>query len=431
MTAPRLYLTLFVVIAQLFAQSQGWAQLDADRDYQRSINEVGKKISAITRTLNTNKAELKTERDKLFDTEQKLSKLSRAIEQTDEKILSGQAKLSDLNKTLETTLASQVQNRDALEALIVSRYKQGDKNYLKLLLNQENPYAVGRLNNYHNYFSKALREKFSALQEQAAEIAALKATQTSAIEALARQKQHQNGQKINLNKAKKARAQSVAKLSSTISEESEKLTKLNKDRQRLDSLIKQIAKQKAELERLEKARRAQEDARRVQEIARREQEIAERAATPPTKPAASKATVARPVRAPIKGGFVKQKGRLSYPVDAKRKRNFGSLLVESGMTSDGIFFDTSKSQPVKSIFRGQVLFADFLKGYGLLLIIDHGDDHISLYGHNELLYKKVGDTVETDEVVGKTGVTGGLKSPGLYFEIRNNANPVNPGKWCQ
>ena len=76
-------------------------------------------------------------------------------------------------------------------------------------------------------------------------------------------------------------------------------------------------------------------------------------------------------------------------------------------------------------------FADFLKGYGLLLIIDHGDDHISLYGHNELLYGKVGDMVETNEVVARSGVTGGLRSPGLYFEIRENAAPVDPAKWCQ
>jgi septal ring factor EnvC (AmiA/AmiB activator) len=78
-----------------------------------------------------------------------------------------------------------------------------------------------------------------------------------------------------------------------------------------------------------------------------------------------------------------------------------------------------------------VLFADFLKGYGLLMIIDHGDQHISLYGHNEVLYKRVGDMVDTNEVIGKTGVTGGLKSPGLYFEIRKNADPVDPSVWCQ
>lgn len=404
---------VLAVVLLMSVSSPVSAQPKSEKDYQRSIKEVGSKISAITRTLNTNKAELKTERDKLFEIETQLSTLSKAIGLTEKEIIAGQSKQQDLTSQLDATMQAQTKNRDALQALMVNRYKQGDKNYLKLLLNQENPYAVGRLNNYHKYFSKAFLEKLSVLQEQANSIAVLEAEQIVLIDALKEKKQHQDSQQTKLNQTKKARAQSVAKLSNTVSSDSKKLKQLNKDRQRLDSLIKQIAKQKAELERLEKARRAQE--------------LAERAARPPKNNKPTK----RPARKPIKGGFVKQKGRLRYPVEAKRKRSFGSRLAASGMTSDGIFFETANSQTVKSIFRGQVLFADFLKGYGLLLIIDHGDDHISLYGHNELLYKKVGDAVDTNEVVAKTGVTGGLKSPGLYFEIRNNATPVNPAKWCQ
>ena len=86
---------------------------------------------------------------------------------------------------------------------------------------------------------------------------------------------------------------------------------------------------------------------------------------------------------------------------------------------------------MQAIFDGRVLFADYLKGYGLLLIIDHGEEHISLYGHNRVLLKDVGDRVSSAEVIAKTGVSGGLQSPGLYFEIRHNATPVNPALWCQ
>jgi len=417
MTITRFYRTIFIIAITLLLQQAGLAQSNAEQDYQRSIKEVGSKISSITRNLNNSKAELKTERHKLFETEQKLSQLSKELEQTEQQIQSQQDRLNDLTKSLETTLVSQAKNRDALEALILNRYKQGSQNYLKLLLNQQNPYAVWRLNNYHSYFSSALREKFSILQKQATEIGLLRAKQSTALEALSGKKETQDDQKNKLKATKKARAKSVAALKMAVSEDSKKLKQLNKDRARLDSLLKQIAIQKAELERLEKARKAQE--------------LAERAAKPPSRTPTTKAPHSRPARTPVKGGFAKQKGRLSYPVSAKRKRRFGSRLAESGMTSDGVFFETPKNEPVKSIFRGQVLFADFLKGYGLLLIIDHGDDHISLYGHNEILYKKVGDAVDTNEVVAKTGVTGGLKSPGLYFEIRNKATPVNPAKWCQ
>jgi len=101
------------------------------------------------------------------------------------------------------------------------------------------------------------------------------------------------------------------------------------------------------------------------------------------------------------------------------------------MRSEGLFYNTQGSKPVHSIFRGRVLFADFLKGYGLLIILDHGDDHISLYGHNDRLLKKVGDKVESNEIIAKSGVTGGLKSHGLYFEIRKNATPIDASKWCR
>jgi septal ring factor EnvC (AmiA/AmiB activator) len=133
----------------------------------------------------------------------------------------------------------------------------------------------------------------------------------------------------------------------------------------------------------------------------------------------------------VKGGFIKQKGQLSYPVEGEITRRFGSRLPESGMHSEGIFFNTQSSVSVKTIFRGRVLFADFLKGYGLLIIVDHGDDHISLYGHNDRLLKNVGDIVASGDVIANSGMTGGLKSHGLYFEIRDNATPVDPAKWCR
>jgi len=390
---------------------------DSEQDYQRSVTTISKQIKAITRDLNANKAELKTERDRLFSTEQELVNLAKSVRQTEEKITTHQSDLTTLERRLNKTLGSQAKNRKALKALILSRYKRGDESYIKLLLNQENPYAVGRLNNYHRYFSVALRDKFAALEEQAALIVVLKSDLQAAINLLETQRSRQAKQKQQLSAVKKARAQSVAKLNDTVNETSKKLARLKKDRARLNALIKKIARQKAELARLEKARRAQE--------------MEERAARPPPLNRTSGTTAPRSPRALVKGGFIRQKGRLSYPVTGKRKISFGGRLAESGMTSEGVFFDTKQSVPVKSIFRGRVLFADFLKGYGLLLIIDHGDDHISLYGHNELLYKKVGDPVKTNEVVAKTGVSGGLKSAGLYFEIRNNANPVNPATWCQ
>ena len=99
------------------------------------------------------------------------------------------------------------------------------------------------------------------------------------------------------------------------------------------------------------------------------------------------------------------------------------------MRSQGVFFDTQGTKKVKSIYSGQVIFSDYLKGYGLLLIVDHGDNHISLYGHNEVTYKKAGDAVATNELIARSGMSGGLKKTGLYFEIRKETTPINPKSW--
>jgi len=190
-----------------------------------------------------------------------------------------------------------------------------------------------------------------------------------------------------------------------------KLEKLKQDRSRLNSLLKTLQKRKLELAEIQRKRRAAELK------ALEESKVKE---TPKKKP-----------RKLVKGGFSKQKGRLSCPLDQAPRTRFGERLISSGMKSEGVFYETGVSKPVRSIFRGQVLFSDFLKGFGLLIIVDHGDNHISLYGHNEVLYKKVGDTITTNEIISKSGMTGGLKRPGLYFEIRNNTAPINPSIWCK
>jgi septal ring factor EnvC (AmiA/AmiB activator) len=292
--------------------------------------------------------------------------------------------------------------------LIRERYMRGEPNYLKMLLNQENPYAVGRLANYLDYFTKAQRVKFDDLRQQAQAKKVLQTKQSENLSVLQGHYQQQQTQQQALDQAKLERQLRVDKLESKVSETSVKLEQLRQDRQRLNSLLEQIAKQAEKMRLIEQERIA----------GLREQ------AQPTQKPGTS-------VRPLVKGGFAKQRGRLSFPVAGNPEYKFGKRIIESGMRAQGTFIGTKGSVNVKSIFRGRVLFADYLKGYGLLLIIDHGDDHISLYGHNEVLYKQVADRVQTNEVVAKTGVSGGLKSHGLYFEIRNSATPVDPGIWCR
>ena len=400
---------IFIIIIQGLSIGNTSAQ-QKSQQYEKSIGEIGKKIKNISQSLNANKSLVATQRDKLLKEEQKLHKLSQSLQQIEYQLAKNQHELDALALQIKQLKKSQANNRTALKELLKGRYYQGKPDLLKKLLNQENPYAVGRLSNYHNYFSNALKVRFDLLSQQASAFDALKKEQSETIQALAEKREKQKKVAADYEKSTEARAKTIAKLDKKIATNADTLKKLNNDRERLKSLLNQLKKQALELKRLDELKAKQEAEKRQK-----------------TKP-----NVATSVpRTPVKGGFLRQKGRLKYPVMGKLTRRFGSRMQESGMRSEGSFFNTQGSVPVKSIFRGRVLFADFLKGYGLLIIVDHGDDHISLYGHNDRLLKKVGDKVESNEVISQTGMTGGLKSHGLYFEIRDNATPIDASKWCR
>jgi septal ring factor EnvC (AmiA/AmiB activator) len=129
-------------------------------------------------------------------------------------------------------------------------------------------------------------------------------------------------------------------------------------------------------------------------------------------------------------GLAQLKRKLSWPIPAKINRSFGSQK-QGHLSWKGVLMKAPEGQQVNTIHHGNVLFADWLKGYGLVTIIDHGKGYMSLYGHNQALLKSVGDRVETGEPIALVGQSGGQSQSALYFEIRHNGAAVNPKLWCQ
>jgi len=410
-----LIFAVFIANASVSLSAIGQTQGKSSKEsYQESIGQIGDKIKSITKDLNSSKAKLRSERDKLLKTERKVVELTKNIEQTSFELAKTEHEQAALKKRITKLNQLQQDSKLSVSRLMKARYKKGKPNYLKSVLSQENPYAVGRLANYHGFLTNALRIKYQTIAALGEEALELEEKQRLVIEKLSKEKQAQADLKAKQVEANKQRALSVAKLDKKVSSNKKKLVVLKKDRERLQSLLTQLQKQAAELKRI--------DEERAKQLAKQQKNIgigARKSVEPLMK------------RKLVKGGFIKQKGRLQYPVTMLANRKYGSRLPKSGMRAEGHFFMTGRSVPVKSIFRGRVLFSDFLKGYGQLIIIDHGDNHISLYGHNDKLLKRVGETVETNEIIAKSGITGGLKTPGLYFEIRNNATPVDPAKWCK
>nr|WP_240902335.1 peptidoglycan DD-metalloendopeptidase family protein [Wenzhouxiangella sp. XN24] len=128
--------------------------------------------------------------------------------------------------------------------------------------------------------------------------------------------------------------------------------------------------------------------------------------------------------------FTGQRGRLEWPVKGPLSRRFGERRGE-GPPSNGVLIAAPRGAEIQAVWHGRVAYADWLPGLGLLLVLEHGDGFMSLYGHSEVLYRAVGDWVEVGEVLGEVGDSGGRDAAGLYFEIRNGAQPENPAAWLQ
>jgi septal ring factor EnvC (AmiA/AmiB activator) len=129
--------------------------------------------------------------------------------------------------------------------------------------------------------------------------------------------------------------------------------------------------------------------------------------------------------------FSRLKGKLPWPVQGKLAARYGANRKAESLTWRGVVIDAEEGREVKAIYNGRVVFADWMRGFGLLLIVDHGNGYMSLYGHNQSLYKNVGDVVRKGEAVATVGNSGGRETPGLYFEIRHNGVPDNPVLWCR
>jgi septal ring factor EnvC (AmiA/AmiB activator) len=272
------------------------------------------------------------------------------------------------------------QQENILAKQLRSAYSSGHHDYLKLLLNQEDPASVQRTLTHYKYINNARIkeiENFKATINQLVTIENQHKQKSNdlnrVMETLAKDKQA-------LEKNKKNRASTIASL---------KKQQLSKE-QKLNELLAQEKNLKSALAKL--------------------------------------ALKVKPKKS--QNGLAKLKRKLSWPVSGRIKHNFGTQK-HGYIKWKGILKSAPLGEHVKAIYSGTILFSDWLNGYGLVTIIDHGKGYMSLYGHNQTLLKKVGDYVEKGEPISLVGQSGGQSQPGLYFEIRHVGKAVNPKLWCR
>ena len=366
--------------------------------------------------------------DQLKDVEQEISQTQRDLHQlgTQRDKLQGALKdLSGQSRELQGRLGSQQQQ---LEKLVHRQYLQGNPDSLRLLLNGDDPSQMARDLHYLAIIGRARSELLGEIEdnlqrkqaiatdtrERAAELAAIEAKQKEQHDKLLAQ--HQQRKAV------------LEKISGQITQQRREIGNLQRDEKQLSQLIEKLARIIAE--QAEKAARAERAARAEQaaKAARAAQPAARQAASPGGAAPNTAISNERTPEASPAGEFARQKGALRLPARGVVSNRFGSARQE-GSTWKGLFIRAAAGSEVRAIAGGQVVFADWMRGFGNLLIVDHGGSYLTIYGNNEALLKQTGDTLRGGEVIATVGNSGGNPESGLYFELRHQGQPLDPLKW--
>lgn len=359
---------------------------------KEELRQLRGRIDALQKRLAASEETKSETVDALRESERAISETNRALRELTEQQREINAQLTAMQSESQRTTAGIEVQQARLARLLYQQYLGSQPDALKLLLNREEPNQLARDLHYLTHLSRARAELIRDLRANLGRLTGLtRATQQQSTE-LAAINAEQQTQVKRLEAEKRARKDVLVKVSRQIEKQRREISTLQRDENRLARLVAQLS----------------------QMLAR---------SRPPL----------RNERLPDITGdaspFTQLKGRLNLPVRGELRNRFGSPREDSGLSWKGLFIAAPAGQDVKAIAAGRVVFADWLRGFGNLLIIDHGEGYMSLYGNNESVYKQVGATAHGGETVAAVGNSGGNTNSGLYFEIRYRGKAFNPLDW--
>ena len=355
------------------------AQLDTVRTQIEDVKTSMEKARHETDTLQT---ELKKNETYAGSIALNIREIEKQLQQRNTR----QNKLTYKKSLHEEALADQKQ---ALSQQIRSAYMVGKNDYMKLLLNQEDPARVGRALAYYDYHNQARARQINTVNTEIEAIIQLENNIKRENDALLKLKENQLAKNREIAQSRSERENILAKLLNELEKQGLELQALQQQEQETKNLLEKLTKEQT-----------RED----------HGSVAFFADIPP---------------------FNSLKGKLDWPIKGKLLSRFGSRKQGGKLKWQGVVINAEIGVDVQAISGGQVVFADWFRNLGLLIIIDHGDGYMSLYGYNQSLLKKTGDWVLPGEIIALAGDSGGQLRSGVYFEIRNNGSPVNPAKWCR
>ena len=374
----------FLIIFSSFWISLSWSQSYSDqaKKIDNEIKRIEKQQRKDRKNQQKIKQEIKSAQQKLKSTDKRLTNLDKDIKNQRD-LVEQLADKSEENKELSD------QAKTHLAALLVQHAKFQKPNFLQILLSNNNAQEYERQQAYLKYYGRSRQQQLNALRINLQTIEASSQEYAERQKQLSKQLAEQKQLKQTIAKENNKKNNLLKKLDSGIAEKTSTIKKLKSDKKRLAALILRL-----------------EEQRKV-------------------KTQSNKQFV------PAKGGFTKQKGRLILPITGKIEVAYGQKQWPSGLRSNGLQVLASQAgnNNVRAIYEGQVIFSNWLKGFGNLIIIEHGSGYISLYGNNQILNKKEGDVVAPREVIAIYQQT--KNQPNFYFEMRHKGKTINPKTWLR
>lgn len=405
---------LLVLLSSLLAP----VMADQRADTQRQLDAARQDVTELKKLLEKLQQEKSGVQQQLKKTETDMGDLQKQVNELQRELNSSEAEIQRLDQEKKKLQSARAEQQRLIAIQARAAYQSGRQEYLKLLLNQQNPEKFSRTLTYYDYLSHARLEQLSAFNETLRQLANVELEITSHQAQLQAQKAELDQRHAQLAEARKERQQALAKLNSEYSSRDQRLKAREQEQAELGRVLKTIE------ETLARQAREAEEARK--------RELAAREAQPRghAKPASSSPLVNS--GAVYGGPFASARGKLPWPVNGRLVAGYGTPRGDDARTKwDGVLIGAQAGSQVRAVHGGRVVFADWLRGAGLLVILDHGNGYLSLYGHNQSLLKRAGDVVKAGEAISTVGTSGGQDTPALYFAIRQNGRPSDPAQWCR
>ncbi|MBT8063692.1 MAG: peptidoglycan DD-metalloendopeptidase family protein [Gammaproteobacteria bacterium] len=374
-----LLLTLPAMFSVAVAENVNPERAEAESRLTEVIAEIGR----LKNSLEESRGEHRSEQARLKQLDLALQEGTRKFRALEDQRRSHEAQLAELEQQREDYLDSLDQRMGQLGEQLRSAYRTGRQSRLKLVLNQDDPQQIERMLAYYDYFNQAQVERIAGLRDALETLDRMQSEIDAELSRIAAVQEEQQAILDELTRQRENRTALLADLAGRIDTEKARLEELERNRRDLEALIERLADALADI----------------------------------------------PADLGSHLGVPKQKGRLPMPVSGPVKHAFGQARG-GGLRWQGWLIGADPGAEVKSVAYGRVAFADWLRGYGLLIIVDHGEDFMSLYGHNESLLHEAGDWIEPGEVISTVGSNPG-NGQGLYFELRRRGKALDPAAWLK